>query len=100
VAEGWGDAFVQRFYSGVVGINEATKEGPEMVLFPNPASGDVTVQISGNWQGGELVIEDMMGRAVYLEAISSETAFPLPTGAYLVIAQNASQRSVRKLIKH
>lgn len=76
-----------RYRVGSVGSNEGSLSLPETIhLSPNPATGDVQVQLPGS--SGTLEVSDAKGRVLRRLSIESNTALisreGLPTGIYFV----------------
>ncbi len=76
----------------------------KMALFPNPASGEVTVTLSGSYQSGTLRVYDAMGRLISgreLEPHSQQERIELSTwapGVYLVQVQLDGEVLAQRLV--
>lgn len=82
-----------------IGIEEVEADNGEWSVFPNPAHGDVTVNVS---QPSTLTVIDLTGRVVVPPTmITSDFLLPasdLPAGTYFVQVTTAKGTSVKKLI--
>ena len=55
-----------------VGIENLSRENPDMKLYPNPSSGKFTLSIkNANWNDACIQISDIQGRLVYSEKLPS-----------------------------
>lgn len=78
-------------------------------LSPNPATGQVTVEghLDRGWQGLELIVTDVGGRAVLRQALPGSASFrqvidlsTLTPGAYLVQVSGGPQVPTQRLLVH
>jgi len=60
-------------YGSVTGLTDVTKSETDFLLYPNPTSGIITLQLSKATQG-ELTIYNSIGSVIYQEFIKNETA--------------------------
>lgn len=76
-----------------VSVNEPADSPASLIVFPNPASSELTIRIPENAQGGILKMYDFAGREIYSVTIST-SGFRLPvehlSGVYLlrIISKN------------
>lgn len=82
-----------------VGIGELVDNSYEIIVYPNPAHGDVTVEVSNP---ATLTVLDLAGRVVVApQLLSSSATLPLtdlPSGTYFLRVTTAEGTAVKKLI--
>ena len=91
----WDSAYGWFGDPAVLGLPQAASE-PRLTVYPNPASGHVTV--AGIPDGGRMLLYDMQGRQVYA---TTDARFPItdiPDGVYLLQVVTAAERHHCKLI--
>ncbi len=81
---------------------------PKVVIYPNPGSGPVTIEIEGEINGSaDLYIKDLSGRELHHEKMNATAQFAesfvdfsaYPCGTYLIEVQTANGRYVQKFIR-
>jgi hypothetical protein len=82
-------------------LNEGALAGTSLRLFPNPASGAVTLQVDGNAPVQDVRVSNMNGRWLTLPASSNSlNTSSLPAGQYIVEIQMQDGRTLRqRLVK-
>jgi len=103
---GRADGFKAYYETDLVGIREDATAVSSIKIYPNPTSGEVTVEIAGNFKGDELLsIQDMYGRIIIQQDIEQDQVIKkldlsnLPRGVYtLLIAGNNVTKVSRKII--
>ena len=85
--------------SDSVGINELIDNGCEIIVYPNPAHGEVTVSVGAP---ATLTVLDLAGRVVVApQSLGSSATLPLsdlPSGTYFLRVITAEGTAVKKLI--
>ena len=85
--------------SDSVGINELRDNSYEIIVYPNPASTDVTVSVGAP---ATLTVLDLTGRVVVApQSLSSSVTLPLsdlPSGTYFLRVTTEEGTAVKKLI--
>ena len=85
--------------SDSVGINELRDNGCEIIVYPNPAHGAVTVEVSNP---ATLTVLDLAGRVVVApQSLSSSATLPLtdlPSGTYFLRVTTEEGTAVKRLI--
>lgn len=87
-----------------VGISEESPR--QMSIYPNPSNGSFQVELPNGMEGRtDLVVMDVTGRVVHLQAIATRTATMdlghLPNGLYTMVARNGSLQTTSKIsIQH
>lgn len=98
---GQDNGFSIDYQGGHVGINDLDNRYAPPTLYPNPATGHVTVKAGVPVQHVE--IRDISGRTVLTEAPNSESVTlsigNLPAGIYMVTLRNGDRSVTRKLVK-
>jgi len=95
----YGEQDVQTFCVEVVGVPDMAS-GPQIALYPNPARGQVMLRASRPIQSVRVL--DATGRVMLDQRVGSDLATlgieNLVAGAYMVEAQTAEGRSVKRLV--
>ncbi len=86
------------------GSNEhlSGEEKQQLVVFPNPASGNFTVRVPEEFIGGTLTIYDLYGKVMHtqiIERTDSELEKDLPQGMYLVRILKDGQTRTTKMTR-
>lgn len=85
------------YCSVITGISTSTPEKTSMELYPNPASQNVNVEITGN-QLQALEIYDVLGQLVKQQAETNIAVEELPAGVYIVRGYFSDMIITRQLI--
>ncbi len=81
----------------------------ELIIFPNPTQSEVTLQITGNFNGkAELYLQDLSGRVYETHAIPVSTGqraesidvSHLSSGTYLLVLKARNKQIVKRLVIH
>lgn len=86
------------------GLNNTNSINSELKIFPNPTSGDFTIEVIGN-KYYRIDVIDVLGNFILKESlINNSTKFSVnindyPKGIYFLKAQNNSEQRVYKIIK-
>ncbi len=84
------------------GLNEITRAGEGVKIYPNPTSGEFTIELS-NSTAKTLEVIDLTGRVVYSNAAASEKVKVnlnnLANGIYYVKIQTKSSTEIVKVVK-
>jgi hypothetical protein len=82
-------------------VASSSESAFEFSIFPNPASGIVTLRIQGTESPGMLEVVDVLGRTVLKAKIQSQTESldlgGLPNGSYFVHLTTPSGRAIRHI---
>lgn len=86
-----------------VGIGESNKVGEEIVVFPNPASDEITISGPNKVDVMEITVRDLVGRTVLSRNVKISnhvtTLFlDLPIGAYIATFSHSKNEKVSKKI--
>ncbi len=93
---------IRTFDSGVLQATDAAAPASRPVLYPNPATGSVTVR--GEWPAGSATLRvlDAAGRLVYTDAVAGgmeRTIRPnLAAGVYFVVVGDGPGQRTQKLV--
>lgn len=87
------------------GIQEQGLIASSFVLYPNPSSNTITVDISKPEQGSSLVITDITGRIMYTASTENSSSLtisvaPFACGIYFVTLHNGILSSTQKFIRN
>ncbi|MFM8963060.1 MAG: T9SS type A sorting domain-containing protein, partial [Sphingomonadales bacterium] len=81
---------------------------PSIAIFPNPGSGQTTVELSGQVNGrANLQLLDLTGRSLHQEQMNASANFaesfidisPFPSGTYLIQIETAQGKYTQKYIR-
>ena len=96
------DIFIQKMSDPVLGITGNTFNN-ELQIYPNPTSGDFTIELGASYEPSKVSITDVMGRLIYSTKLSRTQHLNLfidePKGMYYVILESDNKKSIFKLIK-
>lgn len=85
-----------------VGLNEILRAGNGVEVYPNPTSGEFTIELS-NSSAKTIEVLDLTGRVVYSNTAASEKVkvnlSTLANGIYYVKIQTKSSTEVIKVVK-
>jgi OmpA-OmpF porin, OOP family len=93
--------------SQVFGVSEKGKSNTSAKVFPNPASDNTAIDLSGFKNDGvvQVTVMDLMGSQVYANRIDAGNSYvinvntlDLPSGIYMVKAESDSKISTQKLV--
>jgi hypothetical protein len=84
-------------------VTPLQSEGASLEVFPNPTTGETTVQAFWPGQGATLLVRDASGRLIYQEVMSGNGGRRIPLvglapGVHLVELNAADQRKVKRLL--
>lgn len=88
----------------LVGVDEKpVPAGPPISIYPNPATDEVTIEITGNFINGRLTISDLDGRQLITRQINTLKTqvdiSSIPCGVYIVKLTSDNTLRVGKFIK-
>ncbi len=84
-----------------VGLDEIS--AVEATLYPNPATNNLTIELTDKNAVAELTVVDLFGKVVYTSAINGSTTIDvseLTSGVYLVRLNNNGQTSSTRFVKN
>lgn len=84
-----------------IGIDQTNECQPLFNLYPNPSTGNVTIQLKNNSQGFHLQIMDMAGRVLktaWLPTGTSQSHLLLNRGCYLIKVWSTDGANVQRII--
>ena len=77
--------------------------GAVFSVFPNPTSGDFTLEFGANYETSIVSITDITGRLIYSTKLSQtrhlHLSFDEPKGMYFVALESGNNKSIIKLVK-
>ena len=96
------DLIIQVLCSSV-SVPELTQEKEEVLVYPNPTPGDVTIEISGNYK--EVKVFDITGRQLVVPIQPTATRVRLdlssyPPGLYVLDIQTERDLKREKVVKY
>ncbi|PWT96546.1 MAG: hypothetical protein C5B52_15590, partial [Bacteroidetes bacterium] len=91
-------------YSSIIRIDEAS-QFDRFSVYPNPASGSITVSVPKNYLGAELRFLDVLGREYFRRTGINQEVFTIdlgkyPAGVYWMILVKDDQTKILKLIRN
>jgi hypothetical protein len=84
-----------------VGLDEIS--AVEATLYPNPATNNVTIELTDKNAVAELTVLDLFGKVVYTSTITGSTTMDvseLTSGVYMVRLNNNGQTSSTRFVKN
>ncbi|MFH0893423.1 MAG: SBBP repeat-containing protein [Bacteroidota bacterium] len=102
VSAGSNDAFILKL-NQPVGISEHSSLN-EVNIFPNPSTGDFTIDLGNAYQNIDVTISDISGRIIFSKNFDNCSKLPVhlnvTQGFYVVSVKADSDSFVRKIIKN
>ena len=100
---GWGPNIIKEFRPGVIdGISTIASELADALIYPNPTSDIVNIEVSEALLGGEYKIIDYSGRTVITGAITSSiitiNVSDVARGSYYLHIQNGKETITRTFV--
>lgn len=85
---------------GVWNVNEI-EQGNDFTIYPNPASGPFSIELSSFQGGVDLSVVDMLGNEHYQQRVSGKTVTinkELSAGVYLIVLTDGMDRVAKQLV--
>ncbi len=95
----------EHFFNTVL-LNKDLEEVEELIVFPNPSSGDFYISTTENFNGDQLFVTDIVGRTIpaNITVGQSEALFQMPNvsrGTYFVnVLTKEGKRISKKVVRH
>ncbi len=96
------DLFLAKLDDNITGTSE-TPGSQGLALYPNPATGHITVSVPGDASGGHITVYNLQGQLLLQQTITGNTnrfdVTVLPPGMYIARVSGRYGVSVRKFMK-
>ena len=90
-------------YTGTTGITEINSSSESLIVYPNPAENQITVQVDSDLFGSTYLLTDLLGRTIRTgKTIAEYTCISiseLPKGMYLLNLGGENHRSIKVIKK-
>lgn len=77
--------------------------GNGLLIYPNPTSGNFTIDLGASYENTQILITDLSGKVVQSQNVRQEQMLNLsieePAGIYFVSIQSGNQKAVIKMVK-
>ncbi|MFM7662404.1 MAG: T9SS type A sorting domain-containing protein [Bacteroidota bacterium] len=97
-----GQCVIARYMNTTVGIIE-NNFGNELIVYPNPTSGDFSVNLGATYENAKIIITDVSGKMILSKTMTQSKILNLsikePVGIYIVSIQAGNKSAVIRLVK-
>jgi hypothetical protein len=103
ITQSEGNVFIAKFNDNTSSVIEFKKPGQRINIFPNPSSGQFTIQLSVNTSEGEICVYDLLGNCILNQMITSSSDQLInlkekSKGIYFVELKTGKERIRKKVI--